>query len=555
MHRPEVLEDANDSPTERRGMSSPSTPSPEGVFEHAAGTLADAILLAGLAAVAGLVATIVLRRHGWRWTWATMVLPVSPLAWSASWRLGFFTCVGALVTTRTSLRWHQRDLQAGGDVALAAAERIGPLDRLRVHLAGRTVAHDGWVTSDGLAVGLDDRGAAVRIPLGDRAGSHTLVAGATGAGKTVTQTWIAVRAIEHGHGAIVVDPKGDDELRDRLRSAARAQARAFLEWTPNGPATYNPYAHGADTEIVDKALSAERYTEPHYLRQAQRYLGHAVRAMRAGEVTISPRSLVRYLDPIQLEVLGRDLPEDHARELWRYLDSLTTTQQRDLAGTRDRLAILAESDVGRWLDPESQGADPFSLMDAVRWRAVVLFRLEADRRPLLGQMLGAAIVQDLLATSAHHQQRPTPTLVVIDEFSALGAPQVARLFARTRAAGWSLLLGTQELADLRLGGKDTVLDQVLGNLGALIAHRQVVPASAELVAGVAGTRGTWVTQQHTRAGLFGVGPTATATRTRGREYLIHPDQIKALPAGSAAVIVPAGPAEARIARMLRTQID
>jgi hypothetical protein len=52
---------------------------------------------------------------------------------------------------------------------------------------------------------------------------------------------------------------------------------AFLEWTPDGPLPYNPYAHGSDTEIADKALAGELVTEPHYLRQAQRYLGHAVR--------------------------------------------------------------------------------------------------------------------------------------------------------------------------------------------------------------------------------------------------------------------------------------
>ena len=40
-------------------------------------------------------------------------------------------------------------------------------------------------------------------------------------------------------------------------------------------------------------------------------------------------------------------------------------------------------------------------------------------RPLLTQMLGAAIVQDLQTTVAALQGRPTPTLVVIDEFSAI----------------------------------------------------------------------------------------------------------------------------------------
>jgi hypothetical protein len=36
-----------------------------------------------------------------------------------------------------------------------------------------------------------------------------------------------------------------------------------------------------------------------------------------------------------------------------------------------------------------------------------------------------------------------PTLVAIDEFSAISAGGVARLFGRARAAGFSLLLATQ----------------------------------------------------------------------------------------------------------------
>ncbi len=131
---------------------------------------------------------------------------------------------------------------------------------------------------------------------------------------------------------------------------------------------------------------------------------------------------------------------------------------------RDRLAIMAESDVGRWLDPATPGAESFELLDAVRSGAVVYFSLRADCRPLLAQMLGAAIVQDLQTVVSALQERPARCVVVIDEFSAIAAEQVAGLFARARSAGISLLLGTQELSDLRLPGHGMLQEQVLGNL-------------------------------------------------------------------------------------------
>jgi hypothetical protein len=57
-----------------------------------------------------------------------------------------------------------------------------------------------------------------------------------------------VRRAPHpgGHGAVVIDPKGDWLLRDELEHAARQARRALWLWTPEGPAVYNPFAarHG-----------------------------------------------------------------------------------------------------------------------------------------------------------------------------------------------------------------------------------------------------------------------------------------------------------------------
>lgn len=63
--------------------------------------------------------------------------------------------------------------------------------------------------------------------------------------------------------------------------------RRLTVWSPDGGSVYNPYQVGTDTEIADKILSTETFTEPHYQRLAQRYLGHVVRSLRAAEITVS----------------------------------------------------------------------------------------------------------------------------------------------------------------------------------------------------------------------------------------------------------------------------
>jgi type IV secretion system coupling TraD/TrwB family protein len=520
----------------------------EQVLDWLLGTASAAAL--GLAF--GLLAARFMRSRGVHWSWGLAgLLGALPAARVLGVGLAG-PGLAALAASAWARRWHREDLEAGRDLAELASARRSPLGVARAAvrwaaLRRRARARADWFAGDELIIGRDEANRLSSIPLGGSAGgTHTLVLGATGSGKTMTQAWMAARAIERGMGAIVIDPKGDRTLRDTVRSAALARSRTFIEWSPDGRSVYNPYAHGTDTEIADKALAGERFTEPHYLRQAQRYLGHAVRTLRLAGEEVSLQSLVEALDPASLERIARTLPEHKASATHAYLDSLTPRQQRDLAGVRDRLAILAESDLGRWLDPRAGQAEPFDLLGAVRVRAVVYFTLDSDSRPLLTQMLGAAIVQDLQTTVAALQDRPAPTLVLIDEFSALSVEHVVRLFGRARSAAVSIVLGTQELADLRLPGRERMLEQVLGNLSAVVAHRQVLPDSCALVAGLAGTRGAWRTSRHSDG---------RSTRTRTSEGVLAPERLMRLGPGAAAVTVLTRAADARIVRVFSIAND
>jgi conjugal transfer pilus assembly protein TraD len=531
-------------PSNNQFPEQPDPLAPLGELMHWVGSTA---LHCALGLALGAVAARLMRRHHMHWSWAALSLVFFVFAGASLPASQATLMIAALVATVRGRRWHRHDIDSGVDLREIAHARLRPVDllrrlvacaaaRLRIERVAGERRDDAY-----LALGSDERGRTVLIPFGGAGGGqHTLVVGATGSGKTVTQTRMAVSAIERGMGAVVIDPKGDGGMRDQLERAARAAGRRYLEWTPSGPCVYNPYACGSDTEISDKTLAGERFTEPHYLRQAQRYMGHVVRALHSGGHEVSLAEIVRLLDPARLEVLARTLPEYDARPLHAYLDSLTTRQQSELSGVRDRLSILVESDVGRWLDPLTDSARRFDLLGAIREQAVVYFSLDADRRPLLAQMLGAAVVQDLQTTVAASQARPVPTIVVIDEFSAVAASQVVRLFGRARSAGLSLVLGTQEISDLRLPGEGKLLEQIMGNLSAVIAHRQVVPTSAELISSVAGTQGVWKVSRHSDG---------RSTRTRAREAALDSDRVMGLGRGWAAVIVLGSASRVRIAHV------
>ncbi len=309
-----------------------------------------------LGLVIGFVLARQMRAMHLRWTWAAVALAVVLIARPLFGHYALTISSAAVCAAVRGRRWHREDIQAGADLAEIAEQRRGPFDALRSLVytvarrpdalppAGprvmlewlrdfcapdRTELHRGdagtprasvgelgeekpasrYTYRDGrLIVGHEPGGRAVSIPLGgSRGGRHTLIVGATGSGKTVTATWIATQAVHAGMSVIVVDPKGDRSMREELAHAAHLRDRPMLWWTPDGPSVYNPYARGTDSEIADKALAGERFTEPHYLRQAQRYLGHEVRALRAAGLEVSLGRLVEYLAPARLELLARDL--------------------------------------------------------------------------------------------------------------------------------------------------------------------------------------------------------------------------------------------------------
>ena len=493
--------------------------------------------------VGGAVLALVIRLRGWSWTCALPLLVAVPDTSLLSWRAELGADAFAVAAVGIGAWRHLADLRAGGDLAQRARDRAGPMAPIRRWYGWRRLRNGGWVTSQGVAIGFTAKGGLVRVPVASWRAVMSLLLGATGSGKTILQVLLALAAIKRGFGVIYIDPKGDDFVQEELRAAAARAGRPFRPWDPRGKIIYNPYARGTNTEIADKLLAAEVFTEPHYQRLAQRYIGHVVRALQLAGVPVSLATVVEHMHNGRLASLTRKMTPTDARPLLEYLESLTAQQERDLAGARDRLAILAESDVGHLLNPATGGVQ-IDLRESLDRGDVVLFRLEADRRPLAAEMLGAAIVQDLVAISQERQQgEHRPALVIIDEFSAFGAPQTQRLFGRGRGAWLSQLLGTQEVTDLgpndmnALGGGGGILAQVAGNIEVLLCGRQNMPASAELVAAIAGTRGAWITTQQTHSPAAGL-LTGLGSRSRGREYVVHPDTIKSLDVGEFVVIEP-----------------
>jgi type IV secretory pathway TraG/TraD family ATPase VirD4 len=483
-----------------------------------------------------------LQRRRLAWTWTLFGYPATYCLWFVDRRIGVIFLAASIMATYLGLTIHGELTQAGGEEARAARQRRGPIRLLSSTLRRRRGRSARRFTPEGLAIGPARGGRVHRIPFGLGDGVHGLVAGATGSGKTVTQAAIAEAYVDAGLAAIVIDPKGDGALRSTLEAAARRGGVAFRSWSPTGPTVYNPLGRGGPTEIVDKALSAHQWSEPHYELATQRLLGHVLATMQAvGEWPPTLSGVVANMDTEVLDAKADKAGGGLAERVSSYVDSRTSKSSADLGGGRDRLAVLVESELGPYLDPSLGDGEVLDLHRSLGAGEVLYFHLDADRYPAASKLLAAALMIDLVGLTSEARHSQLGALLVIDEFAALAAEQVSRLFARARSAGLSLLLGTQSLADLRGArpddSSDTLTEQVLSNVEFTLAHRIGDPDSAERLARLAGTVPSWTTTHRTSGHLMPM-QTGEGTRTRAREFLIGPDEFKRLGTGEAVAIQP-----------------
>jgi hypothetical protein len=244
------------------------------------------------------------------------------------------------------------------------------------------------------------------------------------------------------------------------------------------------------------------------------------------------------MDPRRIAGLLRHVPRPLAERVQDYLAALSPDQLSAIRGLGTRLALVTESQAGPFLAPATEG-QAIDLRETLNEGDVVLFSLNSARYGGLASQLGTLAIQDLVAATGHRLLDPVregPATVAIDEFSALRSDNVISLLARCRESGVSVLLATQELADLDRAAPG-LRDQVLGSTAVKIVHRQDVPASARTVAQMTGTETVWEPTRHTAAHpVFGEHETGRGTRRQAERFLVHPNAISSLPPGEAVLI-------------------
>lgn len=483
----------------------------------------------------------------------------------------FAACAGILVAgiylayrRRFDATWRETDDDAG---PRARAKR--PASPKRVH---RAKAKQRAVTAQASAavavsdldvpIGVDEAAHPVSL---DAAAlrTHGVVIGPTGVGKTqalerIIYGFTAAPAARDLHlPAVVIDMKADPDLASTLAAIAKQTGRQFHHVTVDATGTsYNPLA-GLTADETSDALyetlfAADKNVNLHYATLSRRLLQQACRAcvdladarvarVGGGTWTICLADVADLLNLDTLRSVNPYLSPAVAASLTRYLADLDASKNEgDVGDVRDRVAVIVDTAAGRALD-----ASGFTMESAIRAGDIVCFSLDAAGAPQTARTIGTLAVQDLcavfgrLARDGWGKNHMCP--VILDEFSALGTPRVADLYARARSAGGAVLLATQDLdADLEAVSPQFAAS-VRTNANVWLVLRQTRGEAADAIARDIGSRLAWKETVQVEDDWDALGGMHAASGVGSLrevdEFILHPNDIKSLPQGGAYLVV------------------
>lgn len=424
-------------------------------------------------------------------------------------------------------------LGTGFDWTTTCAQKLADLssnpdmiDRLRARGEGATFLHGiGSAQSE-----------PVMIRDGDTKG-HTLIAGTTGAGKTRLYDLLISQCILRGEPVIVIDPKGDHELKNNMAAAyARmGQSDRFCFFHPgfattsvaiNPLATYQreselasriasilpsdgkgdvfqSYSQNALASIMYGVLVAKRNPT---IMDVQRVLSHGFGTVLVGAVRgWAQRHSPKMAAELERRLMGKE-GDKLAVEAARFYRSETENHLHLSSAEMNGLVALFEHDkthfskmvaslvpvVGQLCsgpleyllspDPSQERVPPsgkvVSLAQVVDQGGGIYIGLDTLSDEIVGSALGQMLLADLTALAGANYNFGVKTgrfiNIFVDEASEVVSDKLIQLLNKGRGAGFRLFVATQTLADFEARtGSKAQAEMLVGNLNTTIMLRTI----------------------------------------------------------------------------------
>ncbi len=348
---------------------------------------------------------------------------------------------------------------------------------------------------------------------------HTQISGATGTGKTLLMEQIIYGDIARGHGAMIIDPKGDREFYDRLKKFCKSIGREkdlhFLSasW-PDESVRWNPCRLGNSSELQSKWFRSGVYREPFYATACELALLEAFNALLIGEsdgFTLS--DLVR-----QLEVQSKASKNQNVEGLYNELKNFAF-------GEWGPILCAAPALRGQQANRE------VTLLEITQKNEILFVDLPTESKAIQSARVGKLLLQEIMLISGlrkHYSElkSKSPFSIFVDEFDAFATENFVTFQNKGRSSEFMIHIAHQTLSDLdRIS--PTFKGQIMGNCNVRYIFRQDFPDDAEMWSRFLGTKSVVKKTFQTKDGFW----TGSSSNRETQEFVIHPDRIKNMGTG------------------------
>ena len=154
--------------------------------------------------------------------------------------------------------------------------------------------------------------------------------------------------------------------------------------------------------------------------------------------------------------------------------------------------------------------------------------LYPELSPLMGRLI---LIDAKKAVSKCFGSDLQRTFFILDEINSYASTALIDLINKSRSANITCVLATQSLSDLDFACGDSFKEQVIENVNNYVVLRQNSAVNAEHWANILGTRATIEVTYQIEQQARNTNTTGLGSARRVREFLYHPDDIKALKTG------------------------
>jgi hypothetical protein len=399
-----------------------------------------------------------------------------------------------------------------------------------------------------VVLGMDRSGSPIGITERE-IGTHALVFGSTGSGKTETIKTLAGGLLDLGWEGILLDLKEDTKpggLRDWCETYAHSHAIAYQEIRlsdPNPRFWFDVLAGLSQDEARDTILSLSRFDDEYYKSVSIKLLGQLLK-LRFWAHEIDPVScplptlhdiaetLEHPLAPSTKKwraIVQQARPDLPAGE-FQLLSNPTDVVQKQAESWGAKLGGLYQTQAGIRVLRSPAASEHRPKMD-VTTGGLIYVGLDSQGKPDLTRLVSSSVLQRISVEAA---QRTTgqngtairPKFLIVDEANWVDRTIVQNLLSRARSAGISMVLCTQGPMDwIDRDGNDFA--KLAQNTNIAMIMKQGEPEAAELCADYIGTVDYQKFTQRIDEGSF-QGGGSLMERT---EHIVTPNELRGLGTG------------------------